>query len=253
MNNLNLTYGDYYKQISRFLGWSDEPTDKQLSIAKGIVLRAYRQFLYPLNARTGKIHHWSFLYKHSVLNTAADKWEYELPSDFANQILFFEHDTNSGYPRPNFVSYADILRRRALSESSSYPALFSVKTGQYNKETGQRYEVVFCNVPNAVYAMPYCYIFDPVKPTNEDDILVGGVRGSETLLELCFAIAESQEDNTIGTHRQEADRLIQMLISQDSPMVPDTVGRIVDPSVQRTTWNRYLEWLTDDYVYAADS
>lgn len=253
MNDLSLTYSNLYKEVSRFLSWGSEPTDERLSICKNIVLRAYRQFLYPIDMRTGKVHKWSFLYKHSILNTSADKWEYELPTDFANQILFFEHTADSGYPRPKFISYSDILRRRVLSESSSYPSFFSVKTGVYNRETGQKYDVVFYGTPNAVYTMPFCYIFNPAKPTDADDMLIGGIRGSETLLELCFAVAEVQEDNTIGTHRQEADRLIQMLIQQDSPMVPDMMSRIIDPSVQRITWNRYLESLTDDDVYAADA
>jgi len=251
MANLSITFEGLYKAVGRFLGWED-PTDKQLRIVKEIIYRGYRQFLYPIDRRTNRQHRWSFLYKHDVLKTIPDKWEYILPPDFANELLFFEHDTNTSYTRPVFKDYADILRFRALSNSSSYPSCFAVRTGKYDKEVGQQYEVVFYETPNGVYTMPYCYIFTPAKPDNTTDLLIGGIRSTEAILESCFAIAELQEDGAISVHHQKAIDLIQQLIIQDVPLLADSVGMNLDVGIIKTERSRYLEPLTSNDVYYGD-
>jgi len=255
MATLQLTFSDLYQRVAEFLGlttYSVAPTSTNLTMVKDIVYRGYRQFLIPINVSTGKLHRWSFLYKHDILKTTADKWIYELPPDFANEVLFFEHDTDTSYSRPTSKNYKDILRFRALSDSSSYPSCFAVRTGRYDKEVGQRYEVVFYETPNGVYTLPYCYIFDPIKPDTTTDYLVGGVRASEAILESCLAIAELQEDDTVGNHAAKAEELIQKLIRQDVPLLADSVGINLDTGVIKTEWSRYLTTLESDTVYYGD-
>lgn len=228
MANLQLSFSDIYGRVCEFVGWGSSPSDANVVKAKAIVCRAYRQFLYPINRKTGHPHTWSFLHKHGKFLTESGKWEYQLPVDFANQMFWFEHDESTSYPPITFEAYRKLLRMRVLSSGSSYPTRFSIRTANYDQVIGQQYEVCFYETPNATYVLPFCYVFTPLKLSNATDIPIGGILACEALLETSLAVAETQEEEKIGIHTQLSIQLTQDLINNDMALVPDTVGYNLD-------------------------
>jgi len=249
MSSLILNFGDIYKSVSRFLGWNDEPTDKQLKIVKDIVLRGYRQFLYPINARTGTIHTWSFLVKHDILHTKNNEWVYKLPEDFNRIVVPFRHEKDSGYPAMQPRPVELIHQMRAGVESTNYPHFYAIRTGPYVKEIGTTYEVIFFETPNTDYYLNYAYVFRPDKPSAITDVFVGGDIASEAILENCLAVAESQEDNILAVHNQIAEKLTQQLIQVDTVTVSDSVGKNIDTGVRYISFERPLPLTETENIY----
>ena len=63
MASLKLTLNELLIRVSDYLGMGNGvPTDTDdLAKCKDIVARGYRQFLYPVDVRTGDAYEWSFL------------------------------------------------------------------------------------------------------------------------------------------------------------------------------------------------
>ena len=76
MARLTLDYSDCWQKVSEFLGLTASgtaPTGQDLTDVKAIVARGLRQFLYPLDRKTGNGHEWSFLSQYWTFQATADK------------------------------------------------------------------------------------------------------------------------------------------------------------------------------------
>lgn len=250
MSSLILTFEEVYKRVSEFLTGSDIPTDKDLRKVKDITYRGYRKFLYPVNLITKKTHIWQFLIKHLDIITTAGKWVYELPPDFSGKLFYFEHAPSTVYPTLKYVSVQAILKKRKLSDSSSYPACYAIRSGRYDKALGQFYELLLYETPNSNYKLLYSYKFDPPQPTAATDYFTGGVGASEVIIECALAVAELQEKNIVGIHSQRATELVQELILADVDISPDSIGYNLDPNVNRVVQKRYLKPIPESDIYA---
>jgi len=243
MSDLKLTFDDVAVKVSEFLGTGGTATTK----SKDITYRAYRNFLYPIDAKSGQLHHWSFLRQYDTLVTVSGQWKYVLPSDFANIEIKFIHDSQSGYSPIYKKSADEIMQRRVFADLNSYPEFFAIVAGKYTKETGQNYEAWFYGTPNGAYILPYWYIIEPEKPTETTDVFVGGILASEAILESALAVAETQEDDAPGHHVQLAEALIQKLIRADKATIADSLGKMyAKPELGR---GRFLEIIDEDGVY----
>jgi len=58
---INLAFLDLYTEVADYLGWGRTPTTARVAEAKRYVNNGYRRFLYPIDPRTSKAYHWSFL------------------------------------------------------------------------------------------------------------------------------------------------------------------------------------------------
>jgi len=249
VSNLQLTFQDVYTKVSEFLGTGSSPSGTSLTNAKNVVHRGYRKFLFPIDMRTGKQHTWSFLIKQAVLNTKDGEWVYDLPADFKRLAGPFRHEKDSGYPEMVHTTIERIWQMRAGVESTNYPHFYAIKSAPYVKEIGTAYQVVFFETPNNNYRLNYSYVFRPPKLENDDDVFVGGDEASEAILECCLAIAEVEYDDTIGIHNQMADRLVQQLIQDDTPLIADSVGKNYDPAVRYISYQRPLPTIETDEIY----
>lgn len=249
MAMLQLQFDEVYKKVSEFLGWGGSPAGTDLTNAKKVVDRGYSRFLHPINAQTGKVHTWSFLIKHTVLNTTSGEWLYSLPSDFGRMATPFVHEKDSGYPPMQPATVDRIQQMRAGVDSTSFPHFYAIKTGPYVKEIGTTYEVVFFEIPNSNYSLNYAYVFRVPQLVNATDLFVGGDFASEVILENCLAVAELEYDDTIGIHSQEADRLTQQLIQSDVVTVAGSVGKNIDTGVRYVDFRRPLPLTTNESIY----
>ena len=224
MANLRLTYDDLLKRVSDFLGLGNTtPTGDNLTLCGDIVARGYRQFLYPVDMRTGDAYEWSFLRKFHVLPIKSGKWVYQLPEDFSEMLSNPTYDDDDGFANLAKRTPEEILNLRSAVVESYSPYWYATVPVGTGLETGSFDELWVYPEPDASYNLKFFYKVDPLKPSSTTDYLVGGVKGAEAILESCLAVAELQEDDTIGIHTQKAEELIQKLIAVDSKRDEDAV------------------------------
>lgn len=247
MSDLLLTFSEVYELVSEFLGYGSSPSGTNLTNCKNCVYSGLRRFLFPINARTGRKHTWSFLKKPYTLVTQSGQWQIELPKDFKEFHTPLQYDKDSGYAPPVKVSPEEILRMRALGTGETYPAFYALVRPFSGASVGNNWQIWFHGEPDNSYIMHSIYIVNPDKPSATTDVFVGGVEASEAILESCLSVAEQNYDEVSGIHTQNAEKLIQELILHDNVSVPETVGRFDQASVVR---KRFLEALTEDDIYA---
>jgi hypothetical protein len=248
MSSLELSFAEIYNKTSEVYGTGSAPTGTDLTNAKAMVYRGYRQFLFPIDKRTGRRHIWSFLKRHLVFLTQSGQWQYELPINFKETDGFF-FDKDTGYSSPKKVSAQEILKMRALGTESTYPSFYALVRTPYDATTGASWQVWFYGEPDDSYRIHCLYIINPEKPSATTDVFVGGVEAAEAILESCLAITETEGDEKQGVHTAEANRLIQTLIQNDFVDIPDTVGKMLDVGIYEIRGGRFLQKLTESDVY----
>jgi len=223
MATLHLTYSDIYKAVSKFLGWGREPVGDQLETVKEMTIRGYRQFLYPVDIRTGDYYEWSFLRPLHSMNLLDGKWRYQLPEDFSSIITDPTYGDDENFKQMARTTPENMMNLRAAGVVNYAPYYFAIVTSTDDPSVGNVDEIWFYPEPDSSYPIQFYYKSDPLKPENTSDFLAGGVKSSEAILESCLAIAEQENDNNLGTHTQLANKLIQDLIMIDSSKDYDNV------------------------------
>lgn len=233
MSSLDLTFEDLYIKVSEFLSMAamgTAPTGTaELALVKDIVHRGYRQFLFPINKTKGKPHFWSFLKQYYTINTIADQWKYALPQDFNRILTHPQFEVSTGYYQLKKRDAEYILERRVDSDSSGGPEYYAISPTSYEATVGTFYEMWLYPKPSQVYLLQFFYLKNPLEAENTTDVLAGGVRAAEAILESCLAVAEQQQDDTVGFHTQKADELTQALILSDTGDMAESIGKLSDP------------------------
>lgn len=250
MSNLRLTYDDLLVRVSSYLGLGDStPTGDNLSLCGDIVARGYRQFLYPIDMRTGDAYEWSFLRKLFVLPVKSGQWKYQLPEDYSEMITDPTYDDDDGFNHLSKITPQEILNLRSgVSDTYSpyYYAIVSVGTGL---ETGSYDELWLYPESDSSYNLKFFYKVDPLKPDTTTQYLVGGVKGCEAILESCLAVAEQQEEDTAGLHTELANKLIQTLIVTDSKRDEDSLVGNLYCNTDRLLVRRHRGYQSLDDIY----
>lgn len=228
MADLSLSFSDLYSQVSQQLSYGTTPTGAELTVVKNIVVRAYRQFLFPINPKTGSIHIWSFLKKSWTFATTNLNWKYALPDDFREIIGNLYFSTMDGYTEVKKVSRDNILQRRVNANTHTVPEVFAVVASDFDVSAGSTWELWLDPVPSGIWNLNLTYIFNPPKPYDTTDKLIGGPLAQEALLELCLAIAEQQEDDLTTRHHTDlAKQLMGQLLLEDLGVDAADYGAII--------------------------
>jgi len=239
MSNLRLTYEDIYTRISNFLGLTKTgtaPTGTDLDTCRDICQRGLRQFLYPIDARTGDYWEWSFLRPLYTMNLLEGNWRYQLPEDFSSITTDPTYSEDDNFKQIAKTTPDNIMNLMAAGDVDYAPYYYSIVTSTYDPEIGEFDEIWFYPKPDSTYRVQFYYKSDPTKATDADEFLPGGVKSTEAILENCFAVAESQEDEVLGIHTQLAGKLTQDLIIIDSKKDADNmlVGNLYDSKNERS-------------------
>lgn len=249
---INLTFSDLYSQVSDFLGYGSSPSGTDLTKVKNIVHRAYRQFLYPINPRTGRIHRWSFLQKSFGVTTTEGTWKYTLPTDFVEMVGNPQYGDDSPWGELKKVDKDYILTRRSLVSTSSYPEVYAVVPVSRDTELGTMYELWLWPEPTGEDTITFWYVCYPEPLDATTDIVVGGPLAGETVLEMAMSIAELQEENVVANHAQSANQLLTSMILNDTSSCPDYLGQMsYDPGYIARLGTKYYGTGTD-WLFAAD-
>lgn len=226
MANLRLTYSDIYTRVSNFLSLTDTgtaPTDTDLTTCKDICMRGLRQFLYPIDTRTGDYWEWSFLRPLHTMTLLDGKWRYQLPEDFSSIITDPTYSEDDSFKQIARTTPDNIMNLMAAGAVDYAPYYYTVVTSDYDPEIGEFDEIWFYPKPDSSYNIQFFYKSDPTKSSDSTDFLPGGVKSTEAILENCLAVAEAQEDEVLGIHTQLAQKLTQDLIIIDSQKDGDNV------------------------------
>ena len=226
------------------------PACQDLIDVKAITARGLRQFLYPLDARTGEKWEWSFLNQYWSLSLITDEWKYALPLDFSDLLTDFVYDTSDGVAPLKKRSAEQIKDMRSDTDSSGWPEFYAIVPARYGRDVGSYYELWIHPKPSQVYVISAFYRIDPLEPSADANLMVGGVSATEAILESCLAVAESWSDDMATTHHTaKAAELIQTLISFDSGKIDsDYIGNLYRP---RPRWpgERGITNISEDNIY----
>jgi len=214
MASLRLTFQQVWSLVADSIGFGTSPTGANLTEVKQITLRAYRRFLFPIDQSTGRVHKWSFLRQTSTLSVISGTDTYKLPDGFGSLETPFTHTTPQSF-NPVQKPLDFIYLQKSSTTGNAVPLYFALKSGAYDQINGQKWEVIFSPVPNGSYEYYYVYNIVPLALSADSDYFIGSELGSEAILEMALAVAETQKDNQIGVHNQMADTLLQQAIGAD--------------------------------------
>lgn len=231
MARMTLAYSDLYTKVSNFLGLTTTgtaPTGTDLTTCKDLVHRGIRQFCYPIDAKSGLPHVWSFLNQYHSFDTAADQWKYALPIDFSDLNTDITFDEDEALPPLRKRSGQQIKKMRSLTDSTGWPMFYAIVALPYDIEIGTKYELWLYPTPSTAKSLSCFYRPDVVQLSATTDLAVGGIMATEAILESCLAVAELQEDeNSSTTHQQKAAELIQTAIEFDKGKTDtDVIGNL---------------------------
>lgn len=246
MARLTLDYKSLYDKVGEFLGYvahGTTPTGNDLTVCKDIIHRGYRQFLYPIDARNGQLYEWNFLKQYWTFSTVNNQWKYAVPNDFSDFLTDLNYDLSEGKPALLKRSAEQIMDMRNLADESGYPEFYAVVASKYDLEVGTTYEIWLHPKPSQAYILHSFYRIDPLKPSATTDLLVGGIRATEAILESCLGVAEHQEDDVATTHHmQKAAELIQALIVGDTITESDLIGNLHRNRFGGWPYDKYRGW-----------
>jgi hypothetical protein len=252
MSKLTLTLSEAVSRVSDFLGDTNNtvPTGTALTLATDIVARALRRFLYPIDARTGTAHEWSFLKQLYRLPLKALTWQYPLPANFSELVSDPVFGDDDLYPAMKKIAPEKLLNLRAAQTTEFAPSFYAIARAGAGSTLGEQDEIWFYPIPDSGYTVRFWYKLDPLKPEAIGEVLPGGVKAAEAIIEHCLAVAEQQENDKVGLHTELAARLTQELIvhdtrSNDSMLIGslrygDSYARpLVDHSTYETQYNNW--------------
>jgi hypothetical protein len=252
MSKLTLTLSEAVSRVSDFLGDTNNtvPTGTDLTLATDIVARALRRFLYPIDIRTGTAHEWSFLKQLYRLPLKALTWQYPLPANFSELVSDPVFGDDDLYPAMKKIAPEKLLNLRAAQTTEFAPSFYAIAKAGAGSTLGEQDEIWFYPIPDSGYTVRFWYKLDPLKPEAISEVLPGGVKAAEAIIEHCLAVAEQQENDKVGLHTELATRLTQELIvhdtrSSDSMLIGslrygDSYARpLVDHSTYETQYNNW--------------
>ena len=259
MARMTLSYADLYTKLSNFLSLTTTgtaPTGTNLTTCKDLAHRGIRQFLYPLDARHGTPHEWSFLKQPWSFSTASSQWKYAVPIDFSDLLTDIAFGDDVGLAPLKKRSGQQIEKMRAQVTTSGWPAYFALVPQQYDIEIGTTYQLWLYPTPSQAYTLSCFYRPDPIKLSATTDLVIGGIPVIEAILETCLGVAELQEDDNASTaHQAKAAELIQTAIRFDSGKTDtETIGNLYASKMRSVNVTALLSQDVDleADVYAAD-
>jgi len=212
MATLALTWTELKQIVGRFLGWKESGwSSDQTTRIERIVESAYREMLVPPNGYV-----WSFLAPATTLNvTVAGGSTYNAPADFGGFCDVPTIQTTSTlYPPLEVTGEGRIRALAAASNTTGAPAMIAVrpKAGQ---TVEQPWQFLIWPTPDGNYTLAYRYNVNPDFSATKPHPL-GGAEVAALLKELCLAVADRDENDTVGAHAVVAQELMAATIQQDA-------------------------------------
>jgi hypothetical protein len=141
------------------------------------------------------------------------------------------------------VSEARIRELLQRSTSVGRPQFAAIRQSGSTGSAGQRQDVLWWPIPDAIYVLTYRYEAYAGKLTSGLPWPLGGMRHSEVILESCLAIAEQRANDERGIHTEAFMRLLPAAIAQDrkggARYFGSMAGQDEEPSRRRNNAGSY--------------
>jgi hypothetical protein len=217
---LTLGFTELELEVGRYLGY--DATVGNWSAAEVAEVERYiqsgvRQFYYPPAIEgVEPAYEWSFLKLTTTISTAASDAVQDLPDLLGRVVGDFHFAPNVYLKTVPVVSEAYLQLMLQKSTDEGRPQVAAIRHTHSDLSGGQRMEVAWWPIPDAVYVMTYryeAYSGKLVKTSNENAL--GGMKHSETILASCLSVAELRANDERGPHWDNFTRLLAVSISQD--------------------------------------
>lgn len=218
-SSLSITYTDLLVEVAAYLGYG--PTAANWTAAQVLEIDRYvqsgvRQFYYPPAIQgVPPGHEWSFLRPTGTITTADGDGEQDLPDNFGRVLGNFYYAVGQYRASIPVVSEAMVLASRSRTSDESYPAWAAIRPKAQVAGSGQRLEVAWAPVPNAIYVLTFRYEAYSGKLTAQNPYPLGGMKYAELLTESCLAMAEQRANDGRGEHTAAFERLLIDGIARD--------------------------------------
>lgn len=235
-STLSLKYSDLLAEVGRFLGYGGNQGDWSSDVREEIdryVQSGVRQFYYPpaINGiETG--YEWSFLNPTTTIITAIGDEAQDLPDDHGRVIGNIHFDASICATPIQMVSEHRMLAAAQQDKTNGRPTLATVRSKAGTSATeGQRLEIVWWRIPDAVYALKYRYEAYNGKLSTNYPYPLGGMKHSETVVESCLAMAEHKANDERGIHWERFVQLLTASIALDRKLGARYYGEMGSPEL----------------------
>lgn len=252
-STLSLSLTDFRDEVSNFVYGPDYDTitTAEQGRVDRYIKRGLRQFY--------RAYEWSFLKLPSTFVTVADQADYsgeapEGPPDWFSGIIIGDM-TFADAPDYNPVPVVGENRIRSLRQANAsatgrplYIATRIIERVVKTPDAGQRHEFLVFPTPDAVYTLAYRYTALPNYMTESYPYPHGGMFHSETILQSCLAVAESQADENLGVQQAKYEQALAESIAKDRKTnstdyygkMRNGRGAVAYDRVQQVTFNGVL-------------
>ena len=239
---LSISYSDLLIEVGVFLGYNPDSTARtpdQIAEVDRYVQAGVRQFYYPPEVQgVAAGYTWSFLSPDASLVTAADAGEQDLPDGLSRILgdLFYRDDQH----RRSIIQVSESQINSCLQHSTDTgtPTFATVRFKEQVSGEGQKLEIVWYPIPDAVYTLYYEYEAYNGKLTDASPYPLGGMRLSELVLESCLSVAEKRANDEAGLHTADFQRLLASGVALDRKQGAKSYGAIGQPSENSVAWRR---------------
>jgi len=231
-STLSITFDKLKAAIGFYLGFggSDDWTADQDAEIEGYVQAGVRQFYYPPAVEDVEAGYtWSFLTPKTTIDTTADVGTNTLP-DPVGRILGPMHHEPDVYSSPiTLVSRPQMRRLNSESDETGTPLFATVRDKTSDGSEGQRKEIEWWPIPDAVYTITYQY--EAYQGALDDTYLypLGGMKHSDLVTVSCLSVAEQRANDERGVHWEAFMRQLAAAIAQDRKSGAQYFGPMAGP------------------------
>jgi len=141
---------------------------------------------------------------------------YDLPDDYADMegSLVFSGDNN---PDVLKIGEGRLKTLRNQDTAQSYPQYAAIRPKDFTDATaGQRFEIMFWPIPDDVYTLDYTKVILPnmLVDTTAEYPYGGAIHGL-TIKASCMAMAEAQEDESLGLWQKKYETFLLQSMQRD--------------------------------------
>lgn len=159
--------------------------------------------------------------------------DYDLPDDFGDIRGQLTFATQTVYPAITIIGEGRIRALRQQVEVRSRPVFAAIRPKESDLTSGQRFEILFEPIPDAVYVLSYrkSILPDALTSSGSKTIPLGSMMHTETLRASCVAAAEEQSLDKKGSKWTDFMERLQASVAYDQEQgMPDFFGYNSDNS-----------------------
>lgn len=233
-STLSTTFTILKTEVAAFLGYgvtSGSWTAAQLAEIERYMQAGVRRFYYP-PAVDGveEGYQWSFMFPATTIATAASDAAQDLPDTLGRVLGPFYYSSSQHRPSIPQVSEDEYQALISRSTDEGPPQVARVRHKEQVVGAGQRLEVAWWPIPDAIYTLTYTYEAYSGVLSVANPYPLGGMRYAELLTESCLAVAEQRANDERGIHTLEFERLLKAAVQHDRKLSAKNFGEMAASS-----------------------